>query len=234
MVEMTPRRVAAGLVAMLALTGCGNGAADGSLAGSVRPAPSGAVSSLSIPASAFRDEFEAVLAGIDQHYGLKELKRVDVADLRARFGPDVDRAAGAGEFYAALVRVFAALHNSHSGLVLPGEGLAEAGLGTVLVEDRLVLTGEISDPVLRDHGLDRGWEIAAIDEVPFAQWLDARGPLVNASTPQYERVAAAQQATRRFWFEPPARRFTFRSPAGSSLTLEVRLDRAPFSFGRQP
>jgi hypothetical protein len=200
----------------------------------VRPAPSGAVSNLIVPASAFRDEFEAVLAGIDQHYGLKELKRVDIADLRARFAPEIDRAGSADAFYATLVRLFATLHNSHSGLVLPSQALAEAGLGTVLIGDRLVLTGEIADPVLRDHGLDRGWEIAVVDDVPFTQWMAGRGQVVNASTPQYERVAAAQQATRRFWFEPVARRFTFRRPAGSSLMLEMRLDRAPFSFGRQP
>jgi carboxyl-terminal processing protease len=217
------------LLALLALAGCAH-----DLPGGVHPAAAGVVSNLDIPTSAFREEFDAVLAGIDQHYGLKELKGVDTTELRARFGPEVERARSADEFYATLVRVFAMLRNSHSGLALPSGALAEAGMGTVLVGDRLVLTGEFSDPVLRDHGLERGWEITAIDDVPLAQWMAGRGELVNASTPQYERVAAAQQATRRFWFEPVARRFTFRSPAGASLTLELRLDRAPFAFGRQP
>jgi hypothetical protein len=221
----------AALLVLLALAGCAHDTPQDS---SVRPAPAGVSSNLGVPTSAFRGEFEAVLAGIDRHYGLKELKGVDVADLRARFGPEIERAGSADAYYATLVRLFATLHNSHSGLVLPSEALAEAPLGTVLIGDRLVLTGELADPILRDHGLDRGWEIAVIDDVPFTQWMAARGQVVNASTPQYERVAAAQQATRRFWFEPVARRYTFRSPLGSSLTLEVRLDRAPFSFGRQP
>jgi carboxyl-terminal processing protease len=85
----------------------------------------------------------------------------------------------------------------------------------------------IADSVLEDHGLARGWEITAIDDAPFSAWLAQRGAVVNASTLQYQRVAAARQATRRFWFEPVARRFTFKSPAGQTLTLEVRLDRRP-------
>jgi peptidase S41-like protein len=47
-------------------------------------------------------------------------------------------------------------------------------------------------------------------------------------------VAAARQATLRFWFEPALRRFVFRSPAGASLTLELRLDHGPIGFGRLP
>lgn len=202
--------------------------------GSVRSAAAGAVSNLAIPASAFRQEFDAVLSGIDRHYGLKELKGVDIADLRARFGPEVERARDAEEFFVTLVRMFAALRNSHSGLLLPSTAFADAGLGTVLVGERLVLTGELADPVLRDHGLDRGWVITAIDGVPFEQWMAGRAELVNASTPQYQRIAAAQQATRRFWFERAARRFDFRSLTGTTLTLELRLDRAPEAFSPQP
>jgi C-terminal processing protease CtpA/Prc len=217
--------IASGFVALSALAGCANGGADGKAAGSVRPAAAGAVSNLSIPASAFDAEFEAILAGIDRHYGLKDLKGVDIAELRARLGPDVDRAASAEQFYATLLRLFAALRNSHSGLLLPGGAVSDAGIGTVLIGERLVLTGELADPALRDHGLERGWEITAVDGVPLGEWTAARAQFVSASTPQYEHVAAAQQATRRFWFEPAARQFTFRSPAGASLTLEVRLDR---------
>lgn len=226
------------LFGVVAAAGCGQGqpagSTGGSTGGSVQPAASGATSSLGIAPSAFREEFEAVLAGIDQHYGLKELKGVDTAALRARFGPEIERATNAEAFYATLVRLFATLRNSHSGLALPAGTVTEAGMGTMLVEGRLVLTGEFSDPLLPDHGLGRGWEITAIDDVPFAQWLAARGQLVNASTTQYERVAAARQATRRFWFEPAARRFVFRSPAGTSLVLELSLDRSPFGFGSQP
>ena len=98
----------------------------------------------------------------------------------------------------------------------------------MLVEDRLLLTGEITDPALRDNGLDRGWEITAIDGVPFGQWATARAQLVSASTPQYERVAAARQATRRFWFEPRTRTFSFRGPTGALLTLVVPLDGPAF------
>ena len=124
------------------------------------------------------------------------------------------------------MRVFASLRNSHSGLLLPSPAFFEAGFGTVLVEGRLLLTGEITDALLSDHGVGRGHEVVAIDDVPFPQWLAARGQMVNASTLQYERVAAAQQATRRFWFEPARRRFVFRSPTGASLTLELPLDRS--------
>jgi hypothetical protein len=230
---MAVPRPAAILLALLAAAGCGQDTSAGARAG-VQPAPAGATTNLAIPASAFRDEFEAVLAGIDERYALKDLKGVDVASLRARFAPEIERAATAEAFFATLVRVFAALHNSHSGLLLPAGSNSEAGFGTVLVEDRLLLTGEISDLVLRDHSLERGYEITAIDDVPLAQWIAARGQMLYASTAQYERVAAAQQATRRFWFEPASRRFAFRSPSGIGLTLEVPLDRAPGEFGRLP
>ena len=212
------KRFLAVVVLLGALAGCGNDP--------VAPVAAGVASNLGIPATAFHQEFEAVLAGIDRHYGLKELKGVDVADLRARFGPEIEEARDAGAFYATLVRVFAALHNSHSGLVLPARAFAFAGIGTILIGDRLVLTGEIADTTLRDHGLERGWQIAAIDGIPLTQWLSARAELVSASTLQYQRIAAAQQVTWRFWFEPAARQLTFRSPGGTDLTLEVRLDRA--------
>jgi hypothetical protein len=52
------------------------------------------------------------------------------------------------------------------------------------------------------------------DDVALADWIARRLELVSASTTQYGRVAAAAQATRRFWFEPVARRFTLRSPSG--------------------
>jgi hypothetical protein len=218
------------LAALLAVGGCGHETPEGL----VQTAPAGAVSRLDVPASAFRQEFEAILDGIDRHYGLKELKGIDTAALRARFGPDLDRAGDAAAFCAVLVRLFAALHNSHSGLILPPEAFAHAGIGTVLIGDRLVLTGEVADPVLRDHGLARGWEIRAIDDVPLTQWMAGRADLVNASTLQYQRVAAAQQASRRFWFEPAPRRFTFRDPTGTTVTLEVRLDRASSASSAPP
>jgi len=224
------KALSATLLALIAFAGCGKDAADGT----VRPAAASAVSNLGIATSVFRQEFDAILEGVDRHYGLRELKGIDTGELRARFGPEIERAGDTDAFYATLVRLFAALRNSHSGLLLPPEALADAGIGTLLIGDRLVLTGEFADPLPREHGLERGWEISAIDGVPFAQWMARRAELVNASTPQYERVAAAQQVTRRFWFEPAARRFTFRSPAGTSLTLEVRLDRVPAAFGPQP
>src|SRR5262249_11744176 len=149
---------------------------------------------------------------------------------RARFGPEIDRAGNPEVFYSVLVRLFAALHNSHSGLVLSAGAVADAGMGTELVGDRLLVTRAIADGVLADHGLARGWESSAIAGLPLASWLERRLEFVSASTIQYGRVAAARQATRRFWFEPAERRFTFRSPAGESLTLEVRLDR-PLAAG---
>jgi carboxyl-terminal processing protease len=220
----------AAVLLVFATAGCGQQPS----AGSVRAAPPAATSNLAIPQSSFRAEFDAVLAGIDEHYALKQEKGIDVGALRARFGPDVDAAATPEAFYATLVRVFASLRNSHSDLLLPSQAFFEAGFGAVLVEGRLLLTGEITDPSLSDHGVGRGHEVIAIDDVPFPQWLADRGQMANASTPQYERVAAAQQATRRFWFEPARRRFVFRSPAGTSLTLELSLERSPGTFGRLP
>jgi C-terminal processing protease CtpA/Prc len=200
----------------------------------VQPAPAGATSNIALPQSAFRQEFDAVLAGIDANYGLKDLKGVDAASLRARFSPEIERAANAEAFYATLIRLFAALRNSHSGLLLGSGTVAEAGMGTVLVEDRLLLTGEITDTLLSDHGLGRGSEITAIDDVPLVQWVTARAEMVSASTPQYARVAAAAWATRRYWFESVRRRFAFRSPGGAASTLELSLDRTPYTFGRVP
>ena len=103
---------------LLVLAAAGGGQQQPS-EGSVRAAPPGATSNLAIPASSFRAEFDAVLAGIDEHYALKEVKGIDVGALRARFGPDVDTAATPEAFYATLVRVFASLRNSHSDLLLP-------------------------------------------------------------------------------------------------------------------
>jgi carboxyl-terminal processing protease len=225
--------VAAMLAAVLTASalGCSRAAARD---GAIVPSASGGVSNLAVPADAFGQEFEAILATIDRYYALKEPKGVSAAELRGRFGQEVERAGTAEAFYATLVRLFAALHNSHSGLVLPGAAFAEAGIGTVLIGDRLVLTGELAGGALLDHGLTRGWEVGAIDGVPFVVWLARRGELVSASTPQYERVAAVRQATRRFWFEPVDRRFTFRSPVGETVTLEVRLDRAPASVAAEP
>ncbi len=226
----TARALLAALLTASALAVCSHPTSPDA---AISPSASGGVSNLAIPADAFRQEFEAILATIDRYYALKELKGVDKAELRTRFGAEIERAGSAEAFYSVLVRLFAALHNSHSGLSLPGRAFADAGIGTVLIGDRLVLTGEISDGALLDNGLTRGWEISAIDGVPFPVWLAQRGEFVSASTPQYRSVAAARQATTRFWFERVERRFTFRSPAGASLTLEVRLDRTPTAGGTQ-
>lgn len=223
----------ASLLCIVIAAGCGD-STTGPSGGGVHPAVGNVTSNVVIAQDKFREEFDAILAGIDEHYALKEMKGVDSASLRARFSPDIGRATNSGAFYATLVQVFAALHNSHSGLLLSSGELADAGMNTVLVENRLLLTGEITDPVLLDHGLERGWEITAIDGLPLAQWLGTRGQMVSASTLQYEHVAAARQATRRFWFEPAQRRFAFRSPAGAEVTLELTLDRAPGAFGRLP
>jgi carboxyl-terminal processing protease len=221
---MPSRRAALLVLAASALAACGHPTEPD---GALRPGAPRGVSSLDIPRDSFRAEFEAVLATIDQSYGLKSAKGIDVGELRGRFGPDIDGAASPEAFYAVLVRLFAALHNSHSGLVLPASAFGFAGMTTTLVGDRLLVAGDPTDGLLVDHGVGRGWEVAAIDDVASADWIARRSELVSASTTQYGRVAAAAQATRRFWFEPVARRFTLRSPSGDAVTLEIRLDRAP-------
>jgi len=203
---MPSRRAAALLVlAASTLAACGDPTTPG---GALRAGASRGVSNLDVPRDAFRPEFEAILATIDQSYGLKTAKGIGVGDLRARFGPDIDRAASPEAFYAVLLRLFSALHNSHSGLVLPAAAFGFAGMTTAVVGDRLLVASQPTDAVLADHGVGRGWEVAAIDDAPIAEWIAGRSELVSASTTQYGRVAAAAQATRRFWFEPVARRFT--------------------------
>jgi carboxyl-terminal processing protease len=202
--------------------------------GALRPGAPRGVSNLDVPRDAFRAEFEAILATIDQSYGLKGAKGIDVGELRGRFGPDIDRAASPEAFYAVLVRLFAALHNSHSSLVLPASAFGFAGMTASLVGDRLLVAGAPADAALVDHGVARGWEVTAIDDVALADWMAGRSELVSASTTQYGRVAAAAQATRRFWFEPAARRYTLRSPSGDAATLEIRLDRPPAAAAAPP
>jgi len=229
---MPSRRAAALLVlAASTLAACG---APTTPDGALRAGAPRGVSNLDVPRDAFRPEFEAILATIDQSYGLKTAKGIGVGDLRARFGPDIDRAASSEAFYAVLLRLFSALHNSHSGLVLPASAFAFAGMTTALVGDRLLVAAQPSDAVLADHGVGRGWEVAAIDDAPIAEWIAGRSELVSASTTQYGRVAAAAQATRRFWFEPVARRFTLRSPSGDAVTLEIRLDRPSAATAAPP
>jgi len=229
---MPSRRAAALLVlAASALAACGHSTEPD---GALRPGAPRGVSNLDVSRDAFRPEFEAILATIEQSYGLKNAKGIDVGELRTRFGPDIDRAAGPEGFYAVLVRLFSALHNSHSGLVLPASAFAFAGMTTTLVGDRLLVVGEPTDAVLVDHLVGRGWEVTAIDDVALAEWIARRLELVSASTTQYGRVAAAAQATRRFWFEPVARRFTLRSPSGDAVTLEIRLDRPPAATAAPP
>ncbi len=180
---------------------------------------------LDVPARAFGEEFDAILGSIDARYAFKELKGVSVAELRTRFQPEVDRATGAEAFYATLTRLFAALHNSHSGLLLASSAFFQAGFESTLIGDRLYLTGAFANGTLAQRGLGRGWEVVSIDGSPFADWLAQRMEITSASTEHYARVAAAGDARRRYWYEPPVRHYRLVSPGGASLELDLPLDR---------
>jgi carboxyl-terminal processing protease len=225
----------AGLLLPFALlsvcSGCGDSEVGALRVVSLGSGGSSARCNLDIPVSAFRQEFEDILDAIDARYAFMEMKGIDVAELRSVFGPEIDRATNAEAFYATLVRLFATLHNSHSGLLLPSTAFFQAAFDSALIGDRLYLTGTFADVTLAERGLARGWEIASIDGMPFVDWLAQRMQITSASTPQYARAAAAGDARRRFWFEPSVRHYRLVSPQGATLDLDLSLDQPQGTSG---
>ena len=226
---MSARRCVLGLLGLLALAGCGQDD------GSVRPAGAQAVSNLAIPPTAF------VKSSMPSFRGHRPVLWPQGAEGVVDTAPRCERASALRSSAPRTRRPSTRRSSACSrpcataivDSLLPAGTVTEAGMGTVLVEDRLVLTGEFSDPaaarpwlgsLVGNHG-NRRHSLRAV----AGRSRSAVYRLHDSVRARGRRAAGDAALLVR---APLRARFVFRSPAGTSLTLELPLDRSPFGFGR--
>jgi len=135
------------------------------------------------------------------------------------------RAASTNEAYYKEMQAFLAqLHDGHTS-VFPGNDAADAwaarpGINTLWLEERVIVR-DVFDPALQSTGLQRGWEIVAVEGQPVREYAaKAVVPYIAASTPQ----DTASRAYERFLLTGPGHtpaRVTVRDLKGTTHDIAL-------------
>jgi len=178
----------------------------------------------------FVDEFKRTIFAIDNWYGHKERKNIDIQALEAEFLPQIEKAEFLGEFIEIMTRLFAKLENSHSAYLFKSL-MRGVNIYCSKIEYKIIVTDNLLNSEVSGSSIVRGSEIIEIDGIPVNEWIASRKKYISSSTDHWFIAQAVSQIFQRHQFEKEERTYSFIPLNGDKIEkMTLKLDKPYYEY----